>query len=140
MVSRDVVNSRISLIEQALIVLESVREDGLDNYLSSFETRLMAERALHIAIEACIDMASHVVSVLALGRPASYVDVFKILRDRGLIDTDLAEQMMRMVRFRHRLVHMYSTIDNTLVFRFISEDLKDIRRFVRAMVQIVSST
>ncbi|MHA1246990.1 MAG: type VII toxin-antitoxin system HepT family RNase toxin [Candidatus Thorarchaeota archaeon] len=139
MVSRDVVNSRISLIEQALDVLESVREDGLDNYLSSFETRLMAERALHVAIEACIDMANHVVSALALGRPSSYVDIFKILRDRGLIDTDLAERMMRMTRFRHRLVHMYSTIDNTLVFKFLSEDLGDIRRFIRAILEVTSS-
>ncbi len=136
MIDPDMLVSGISITEQALDVLTRVREGGLNAYFASLETRLMAERALHLAIESCIDMAGHLVSARKLGRPTSYVDIFQILRDRGLIDEDLARRMMSMVRFRHRLVHLYSRIDNALVFKLIDEELDDISRFVNAVIDL----
>ncbi|MCF2138336.1 MAG: DUF86 domain-containing protein [Candidatus Thorarchaeota archaeon] len=135
MIDPEVINSRISIIEQSLLLLRTTSEKGLEAYLSSLETQMMAERALHLAIESCIDIANHIVAGSGLGRPANYAEVFRILHRQKIIDDSLAEKMMMMVRFRHRLVHMYSSIDNKLVFKFINEDLDDIRQFVKVIIQ-----
>jgi len=57
------INSRLSKIEQSLKVLEKVRKAGFSKYNSDFETQLKAERALHISIEASIDIANHLIAV-----------------------------------------------------------------------------
>jgi uncharacterized protein YutE (UPF0331/DUF86 family) len=88
------------MIEQHIEVLNKVKEKGLIHYQSDLDTQLKAERALHVIIEACIDIANHIISVKALRRPKDYADVFKILGEANIINEELTTNLVNMARFR----------------------------------------
>lgn len=137
MIDANIVASRLSTIEQCFEMLGQIKEKGFSHYQSDFGTRLMAERALHLVIESCIDISNHIIAVRGFRRPKDYADVFKILGEQDLLNEDLTKRLINMARFRHRLVHLYSTIDDRLVFSFIETDLKDILDFSRVIAQML---
>ncbi len=136
MIDKRTIAMRVTIIEQCMQVLEKIRKKGLAHYEADLESRLMAERALHIVIESTVDISNHIIAVRGWRRPRDYADVFRILGEMRVIDEDLTNRLMKMARFRHRLVHVYSSIDNRLVFSFIENDLKDILEFVKIVVSI----
>jgi len=48
-----------------------------------------AERTLQMAIEACLDVASHVIADRGLRVPSTYAETFEILVETGLMSSDL---------------------------------------------------
>jgi len=46
-----------------------------------------------------------------LRRPGDYREVFEVLREAGIIETDLGRQLEEMASFRNRLVHGYLDIE-----------------------------
>lgn len=82
-----------------------------------------------MAIEACVDIASHMVADRGLRAPATYADTFEILAHSGLLSPDLGEAMVKMTGFRNVVVHDYAGIDAEVVIRVLRERLDDFRRF-----------
>ena len=46
-----------------------------------------------------------------LRRPGDYREVFEVLREAGIIETDLGRRLEEMASFRNRLVHGYLDIE-----------------------------
>ena len=65
-----------------------------------------AERYLEVAIEACLDVANHIIAGDHLRRPENYADAFAVLSEAGILPTEFLPTMQRMARFRNRLVHL----------------------------------
>ena len=59
--------------------------------------QLAVERAFQAAIEACIDIAAHIVSVYELGKTEESRDIFRFLAEAGYIDESFATSMTAMV-------------------------------------------
>ena len=121
--------SRLATIEQCKKVIDRTKEKGLAHYLKDQDTRLLTERALHLAIEASFDIANHIIASKGYRRPASYSDIFVILREEQVISENLSERLVNMARFRHRLVHLYTTLDNEIVFSILENEFSDILEF-----------
>ena len=63
MVDRDIIIRRMTLLEEYLRDLREVAETTtLDEFRSDKIIQRYAERTLHMAIEACLDLANHVIS------------------------------------------------------------------------------
>jgi len=93
------------------------------------------DRRLHLAIEICIDIASHIAAALSLPGRESASDVFEVLGKNGIIPEKLAKVFSKqIVGFRNILVHEYLDIDHTLVFKNYKKDLQDLREFAKAVV------
>lgn len=54
-----------------------------------------------MAIEACVDVASHVIAGRGLRVPATYAETFEVLAEAGLLDAGQREVMVRMAGFRN---------------------------------------
>lgn len=63
------------------------------------------EHTLQLAIQAALDIASHIVSDERLGEPATNRDLFDLLRRRGYLTESLALTLQNMAGFRNVLVH-----------------------------------
>jgi uncharacterized protein YutE (UPF0331/DUF86 family) len=92
---------------------------------------------LQMAIQNCIDMASHVISDEGLGMPGSTSEVFYILQENGYIPQDVAEKMVAAVGFRNIVVHEYSRLDLEEVYKMARDRTDDLPEFVKALLKRV---
>lgn len=98
-----------------------------------------AKYFLVVSIEAAIDMCNHVISRNKLRVPEDYADAFKIIGEAGAFPKEFVEKLMKMARFRNRLVHIYWEVDDEVVYRILSEDVKDIEEFIGRFMTFLSS-
>ena len=131
MVDRESVGRRLQRLGELLAALEAIRADGEQAYLAEMQTRLAAERALQLAVQACIDVAAHLVAELGLRTPEDYRDTFRGLADEHLLDRDLAQRLGDAAGMRNILVHEYLEIDPRQVWRALGR-LDDLRTFADA--------
>lgn len=85
---------------------------------------------LLLTVETILDLGSHVISSEGFEPPRSYADIFRILRDEGLLTGELAERLMAMARFRNVLVHLYAEVDEERVMQIFRGSLGDLDAFV----------
>jgi len=113
-------------LEALYELLKLKREDFLENrhYVSSAKYNLL------VAIEACIDIAYHIISKNKMRLPKDYADSFRVLNEYGVIDDNLAQRLILMARFRNRLVHIYWEVDDELIYEILKNNLSDIEEFV----------
>lgn len=88
---------------------------------------------LLLAVESVLDLGSHVISSEAFEPPASYADIFRVLRDEGVVDEELSERLMAMARFRNVLVHLYADVNEDRVLQILRGSLGDLDAFVEAV-------
>jgi uncharacterized protein YutE (UPF0331/DUF86 family) len=92
-----------------------------------------AQHTLQIAIQAALDISSHIVSDERLGEPASNRQLFDLLGRHGWIDAALAVKLQRMAGFRNILVRGYAEVDPRVVKDVVENHLGDLDAFVAAI-------
>ncbi len=85
-------------------------------------------------IEAAASICSHIMARIAQSAPSSYVDCFEGLREAGVIDDEVAAQLMRAARFRNMLVHHYWNVDERQVLQIARRHAEDFIRFTDQIV------
>ena len=88
---------------------------------------------LQIAIQAAIDVASHIVSDEQLGEPETNRELFDRLAGHGWLPADLAATMARMAGFRNIVVHGYGDVSLEVVRDIVDHRLGDLLAFVAAV-------
>lgn len=101
--------------------------------LSDFTAMGAVQHYLLLAIETLLDLGSHVISSEGWEPPGSYADIFRVLRDEGMLDEASADRLMAMARFRNVLVHLYADVDQERVVRILRGSLGDLDAFVRLL-------
>ena len=88
-----------------------------------------AEHTLQIAIQAALDVASHIVSDERLGEPRTNRELVDFLERDGWLPTDLAVTLRGMIGFCNILVHGYEIVDVGIVRDIVEHRLGDLLRF-----------
>lgn len=94
---------------------------------------------LQRAVQAAMDLASHVVAAEGYGLPDAAGATFVLLEKNGVIDSILAGQLQRMVGFRNIAVHEYQAIDPAIIEAIASQHLEELRQFAGVIVQRFAS-
>jgi uncharacterized protein YutE (UPF0331/DUF86 family) len=87
-----------------------------------------------MAVEACADVASHLIADRRLRVPSTYAEIFEVLVEAKLLDAPLRDSLVRMVKFRNILVHDYAPVDPAIIVRVLSDHLGDFGRFRDAVL------
>jgi uncharacterized protein YutE (UPF0331/DUF86 family) len=82
-----------------------------------------------VAIEACTNVATHVIADRGLRVPATYSEAFEVLGEAGLLDPGLQAAMVRMAKSRNVIVHEYTRVDADIVVKVLNKHLEDLTRF-----------
>ena len=133
MVDRLVLERLFSLINGYLNDLKSVKDVTFAEYAKDVKLQRFTERTLHIAIEACLDIANHIISDERLREPEDNRDVFKVLGENKIISARLQKKLEDMASFRNLIVHSYAKIDNEIVFGILKKRLRDIEEFMKVV-------
>lgn len=88
------------------------------------------EHTLQLAVQAALDVASHIVSDESLGEPQTNRHLFDLLARAGWLDAALADQLSHMTGFRNVLVHGYDDVDLAVVEDIVHHKLDDLLQFV----------
>jgi len=134
---KELIQARIDIIERNLKLLGEIALQGYENLKNSFRDELAAKHALQEAIEACLDVANHIISVKGFRRPTDYKDIFNVLREEKIISNELYKKLESMIKFRNLLVHRYGEIETKKLYQIMKLDLKDINEFVRQVLRII---
>jgi len=87
-------------------------------FISNYRNYFSAQRMLEIAINICIDIGSHIISLDEEQNPETYSDIMDALMKKEIISAELKENLIKMVRFRNLL-------DNYIIFDIIQNNLED---------------
>jgi uncharacterized protein YutE (UPF0331/DUF86 family) len=128
-VDRDLLRRKLSELSEYVTQVSEYRDLTVDRYRADWKTQRIVERTLQMAIEACLDVASHVLADRGLHAPTTYAETFEVLVQAGLMSDGLGRVMIEMTGFRNVVVHEYTRIDAEVVMRILRERLEDFRRF-----------
>lgn len=85
---------------------------------------------LQVAIEACLDIGSHIISENGWQMPEVYSDIPKILARHNVISEKFEPVFIEMVKFRNVIVHEYLDINLEKVYLNLHR-IDDIRQYLR---------
>ena len=128
MTDRDLVLKKLAVIETSVQELRArARPDAL---ATDVVQERFVEHTLQIAIQAVLDVASHIVSDERLGEPRTNRELLDLLERNGWLPPDVASVVRRMVGLRNILVHGYDIVDVAIVRDVVEHRLDDLLRVV----------
>ncbi|HEX7186425.1 MAG TPA: DUF86 domain-containing protein [Thermoanaerobaculia bacterium] len=134
MVDRNVVMAKVSVIERCLERIAEVHGTRRTE-LRPLDVEDITLFNLQKAVQAAIDLATHVVAAEGYGTPDSQAAVFTLLEKRGVIPSGLAGNLRKMVGFRNIAVHEYETIDPAIVEAIVERHLGDLQALGNRIVE-----
>ena len=107
MVDRVLLERILADIRSHVQELRDATDITWEKYRADKRARRFVERTLHVIIEACIDVAQHIIADEKFREPDSYRDTFTVLSENGIIPTSELGRFENMAAFRNLLVHYY---------------------------------
>jgi uncharacterized protein YutE (UPF0331/DUF86 family) len=129
------ITNKLMQIDEFLQLLNQIGSTKEDQFVNDKILIGSAKYYLQVSIEACLDVANHIIASERLRAPKDYADSFSVLNETGFISTELCRKLRQMAKFRNRLVHLYSEIDNNYIYGFIRNDLNDFLLFKKAITR-----
>jgi len=125
------VAKKLALIETCVQQLRTLaRPQALR---SDVREERFVEHTLQVAIQAALDVASHIVSDERLGEPETNRELFSLLARAGRIPVELEATLQDMAGFRNVIVHGYQDVDLGVVEDVLRNHLDDLLAFVAAI-------
>lgn len=133
MPDKDVVLAKIATIQKCLKRIKEVTHlnpHSLDDINKEDIFILNLQRA----IQATIDLATHIIASEALGLCDSIKDNFTLLKNKGIINDQIMKKMESMTGFRNIAIHDYQVIDKNILKSILSMHLKDLEDYYTAIL------
>ena len=136
MVEREAFRLRLAKLEELLRHLRRLAATEREEFLADPGLQAQAERWLQLAGEVTIDLAQHVIADRGWRTPSTYREAFRILRDEGLLEPELARNMEGWAGLRNVLVHIYLEVDAEQIYLTLTEELGQLEEFTEALRRI----
>lgn len=111
------------------------KKESLDDIITQDVFVLNLQRS----VQACIDLASIIISTKGFKLPSKYKQSFDILRENHIIDSSLADKMKKMIGFRNIAVHDYKQLDINILKSILSNNLIDFEEFTKVILTYINS-
>lgn len=135
MIDREIIEGRVDLITENLRYLRETARLGVADFAANFEKIQATKHSLQEAIEACLDIANHIIAGVGFPRAEEYSEFFTRLSKEGVIDDNLADRLAEMAKFRNLLVHRYGNVDSKRLHDILNHNLDDIQEYVRQILE-----
>ena len=133
MTDPELVAKKLAFIETCVRELRDLAQP--ENIDHDVRERRFVEHTLQLAIQAALDVASHIVSDDRLGEPQTNHELFRLLANAGWLSAELERTLRAAVGLRNVLVHGYTAVDVGIVRDVLEHRLDDLLSFVAAIRQ-----
>ena len=128
MPDKDVVLAKVAVIQRCLKrIRETTQMDS--GSLDDVDKQDIFVLNLQRAVQAAIDLTTHIVASEGLGLSDTIKGNFKLLQNAGILAEDLMRRMESMVGFRNIAIHDYEAIDKGILKSILVNNLKDLEDF-----------
>jgi len=127
--------SKIETVQNSLKKLYEIRKKVPDyeKYIKSWIYKDAAERNLHRAIEAIIDIGKMFIFDKKLKIPESNREVFILLAENDLFPAEYLELIFKMIGIRNIIVHSYDKIDDSVLYGILKKNLNDFKKILQIL-------
>jgi len=129
----------LKLLTKYVNYLKEIAKVNKDEYLKDFVLKGSSERYLQVAIECCINIGNRIISLAQFKEPVStpetYADIFIELGKVCKISPEFVNNLVKMVRFRNMLVHIYWEVNAEEVYNILQHHLADFDRFREIVIK-----
>ncbi|HLD33199.1 MAG TPA: DUF86 domain-containing protein [Candidatus Nanoarchaeia archaeon] len=135
----DKIAVKLNLIKQYLGELEDLLPHTVEEYKESLKVRRACEKTIELAIENVIDVLSVIIANKRIGTPSSEENIIQIAQKNKILSSSLSKKIQQMKGFRNVLVHKYGEVDDTRVYQYLCEELKDFDAFEREIATFLKA-
>lgn len=111
MVDKNVAAAKIASIRDAVTRIRAVVPADADVFVADRTAREVVALNLLVAIQDALDLGTHWLADEGLRVPASYREVFVALASAGVIDRNVADQLVGAAFVRNLIAHRYGEVD-----------------------------
>jgi len=135
----EIVNEHLQRIVRYRNELEIISGKTKSEFIQDHLLVAATERLFQLAIESCINLANRILSLEQMKKPINppetYADIFRELGKLDIVSSAFTEKLIRMTKFRNRLVHLYWEVDVEELYKYLKENLKDFQTFIDYIVK-----
>jgi uncharacterized protein YutE (UPF0331/DUF86 family) len=91
-----------------------------------------------LAVQACADIASHIIADEGWPVARNVADSFLRLRDRGVVTASTASSLAKAVGLRNVVAHGYARVDVGTLYAAATSGLQDLDAFAREVAEYAS--
>jgi uncharacterized protein YutE (UPF0331/DUF86 family) len=129
LVNKDLARTKLGYIATNLAILDTKKSVSEPEFLLSTDLQYVVLHAMQLAIQAALDLATHIIADEGWDVPERSGDAFLTLGAKGVLDLELSQRLRTMASFRNLIVHEYADINLKAVFKIWRESLDDLRQF-----------
>lgn len=133
MVDRDVLREKCRTVEACVRRLRQKTPAAPDELERDIDTQESVRLNLQVAIQACIDLAAHVVADEGYELAPGAAGTFAVLAREGVISAELSVRLAAAAGLRNILLHRYGQLDMARIHRAATTGVEDLLDFCRAV-------
>ncbi len=122
--------ARVTRARRSLEKLRWITSRPYEEYMSDEDIRVLAERYLHILLEAILDLAAFIAARRGIARGPTYRDVVEAVISAGLVPQELKELARSIPGMRNILVHGYAEIRHDILYETLRSELEALGRLL----------
>ena len=109
-------------------------------FLADERNPAAAESFLRRAVEAIFDVGRHILSKGFAFKSLEYKEVVQTLGEKGIVDKNYAQVLIKMAGYRNRMVHFYKEIKPEELYDILQNHLEDLLRFLDEIRRFLKKT
>ncbi len=138
-IEKDIVTKRIAGIEAEIFELQKLARQKKEEF-STGQGWKLAQFHLHRALEGVFNISTHILSRFPGTSPTQYAEIARKMGEYGIVDKNFAEEkLVKMAKYRNRLVHFYSEISASELYQIINNNLADFETFLKGIKKLLEN-
>jgi uncharacterized protein YutE (UPF0331/DUF86 family) len=137
----DRIKEHLKHLNKYYLLLREIQKKNYQEFEKDAFIQGSAERFLQLAIESCLNIGNRLISLEQFNQPTdtpeTYADIFIQLKILGVTDDSFTDRLVKMAKFRNRLVHLYWEIDKKKIYELIRDNLADFKLFEKSIVKFL---
>jgi uncharacterized protein YutE (UPF0331/DUF86 family) len=138
MVDRDLVAGKLAELADRVERVRARRTETADDLRRHRDALDLVAFNLMLAVQACADIASHVIADERWLPVTSLGAAFERLRDHGVISAPVADAMVRAVGLRNVVAHGYAAVRPEMIHAGATTGLSDLELFAQEVARWLS--
>jgi uncharacterized protein YutE (UPF0331/DUF86 family) len=129
MVDRALLAAKIAAVRDATARVRAVLPTSAEAFIADRTIREVVTLNVFVAIQDCIDLATHWLADAGWDVPETYADVFAALAQHSVVPRELASRLAAGAAFRNLVAHQYGTLEWHRVYALAASNLGDLDVF-----------
>lgn len=129
----DIVLAKVASVRRCVATIRRLwweQQPPVEDWVRLDVTVLNVQRA----VEACVDLANHLIAANGWGLPGSAVESIQFLVEHEILARTEMPSYRSMIGFRNIAVHNYREIDEAIVAAIVQHHLEDLENFANRIL------